>query len=195
VDLWLARAFNTHDVEAAAAMYHPDASVVRLDQVHGTGAVARGTAGIREAMAGYIGLKPHMDVVVPHTTVSGDFALCRSQWRITGTDENGNPIEVHHHGMEVMRSAKRRVGVLHRPPLGSRPVVGSGPAATYGVMPEPFDVPCLVRILQERRTEQIVHTAATPTPNVVASLSHHLLQLKGSGPSAAAESRSAALVV
>ena len=103
VDLWLARAFNAHDVEAAAAMYHPDATVVRLDQVHGTAAVARGAMGIRETMAGYIGLKPHMDVIVHHTTVSGDFALCRSQWRITGFDKDGNPIEVHHHGMELMR--------------------------------------------------------------------------------------------
>jgi ketosteroid isomerase-like protein len=102
VDLWLARAFNAQDVEAAAAMYHPDASVVRLDQVHGTDAVARGAAGIRETMAGYIGLKPHMDVVVHHTTVSGDIALCRSQWRITGTDNDGKPIEVQHHAMEVM---------------------------------------------------------------------------------------------
>ena len=66
-------------------------------------AVAHGAAGIRETMAGYIGLKPHMDVIVHHTTVSGEFALCRSQWRITGTDKDGNPIEVHHHGMEVMR--------------------------------------------------------------------------------------------
>ena len=74
VDLWLARAFNTHDVEAAAAMYHPDASVVRLEQVHGSTVVARGAEGIRETMAGYIGIKPHMDVVVHHTTVSGDFA-------------------------------------------------------------------------------------------------------------------------
>ena len=82
VDLWLARAFNAQDVEAAAAMYHPEARVVRVDQVHGTDAVAHGAAGIRETMAGYIGLKPHMDVVVHHTTVSGDFALCRSQWRI-----------------------------------------------------------------------------------------------------------------
>jgi ketosteroid isomerase-like protein len=48
VDLWLAKAFNAHDVEAAAAMYHPDASVVRLDPVHGTDAVARG-AGARSA--------------------------------------------------------------------------------------------------------------------------------------------------
>jgi ketosteroid isomerase-like protein len=54
-------------------------------------------------MAGYVGLKPHMDVVVHHTTVAGDFALCRSQWRITGTDRSGKAIEVHHHGMEVMR--------------------------------------------------------------------------------------------
>jgi ketosteroid isomerase-like protein len=84
-------------------MYHPDASVVRLGQVHGSEAVARGAGGIREAMAGYIGLKPHMDVVVHHTTVSGDFALCRSQWLITGTDQKGKPVEVHHHGMEVMR--------------------------------------------------------------------------------------------
>jgi ketosteroid isomerase-like protein len=103
VDLWLARAFNAQDVEAAAAMYHPEARVVRVDQVHGTDAVAHGAAGIRETMAGYIGLKPHMDVVVHHATVSGDFALCRSQWRITGTDKDGKPIEIHHHGMEVMR--------------------------------------------------------------------------------------------
>src|SRR4029077_13263897 len=93
VKLWLARAFNAHDVEAAAAMYHPDATVVRLDKVHGTAAVARGAMGIRETMGGYIGRKPHMDVIVHHTTVSGNFPLCRSQWRITGFDKDGNPIE------------------------------------------------------------------------------------------------------
>jgi ketosteroid isomerase-like protein len=103
VDVWLARAFNAQDVEAAAAMYHPEASVVRLEQVHGSASVARGAAGIRGTMEGYIGLQPHMDVVVHHTTVSGDFALCRSQWRITGRDQDGASIEVHHHGMEVMR--------------------------------------------------------------------------------------------
>ncbi|HLU05333.1 MAG TPA: nuclear transport factor 2 family protein [Woeseiaceae bacterium] len=103
VDLWLARAFNAQDIEAAAAMYHPDATVVRLAQVHGSDNVARGGDGIRDTMAGYIGLKPHMDVVVHHTTLSGDFALCRSQWRIAGIDAGGKPIEVHHHAMEVMR--------------------------------------------------------------------------------------------
>src|SRR5262245_58097704 len=84
-------------------MYHPEATVVRVEQVHGEASVAHGSRAIREVMAGYIGLKPHMDVIVHHTTVNGDLALCRSQWRSTGTDGNGDPIEVDHHGMEVMR--------------------------------------------------------------------------------------------
>jgi ketosteroid isomerase-like protein len=103
VDHWLAKAFNSQDVEAAAAMYHPDAAVVSLEQVHGSSNVARGSAAIRQLMGGYIGLKPHMDVIVHHTTVAGDFALCRSQWLISGVDRSGKAVEVHHHGMEVMR--------------------------------------------------------------------------------------------
>ncbi len=54
-------------------------------------------------MAAYVGLRPHMDVVTHHTTVAGDFAMTRSQWLIKGRDAHGNPIEVHHHGMEVHR--------------------------------------------------------------------------------------------
>jgi ketosteroid isomerase-like protein len=103
VDLWLARAFNAQDVEAAAAMYHPDARVVRLQHVHGTDFAVQGADEIRETMAGYVGLKPHMDVIVQHTTVAGDFALCRSQGRITGRDQHGAPIDIQHHAMEVMR--------------------------------------------------------------------------------------------
>ena len=102
-NLWLARAFNAQDVDAAAAMYHPDASIVQIDQVHGKTQVSRGADGIRKTMAAYIHLKPHMDVVTHHTTIAGDFAMTRSQWLIRGTDQNGKPTEVHHHGMEVHR--------------------------------------------------------------------------------------------
>ena len=102
-NLWLARAFNAKDVEAATAMYHPDASIVEVDQVHGSATLARGADGIRRTMAAYIDIKPHMDVVTHHTTISGDFAMTRSQWLIRGQDKDGNPTEVHHHGMEVHR--------------------------------------------------------------------------------------------
>jgi len=102
-NLWLARAFNAQDVEAAVAMYHPDASIVEVDQVHGGSTIARGADGIRRTMAAYIGLRPHMDVVTHHTTIAGDFAMTRSQWLIKGKDNKGKPTEVHHHGMEVHR--------------------------------------------------------------------------------------------
>ena len=102
-NLWLARAFNAQDVEAAAAMYHPEASIVQVDDVHGHIGVARGSAAIRKTMAAYIGLRPHMDVVTHHTTIAGDFAMTRSQWLIKGVDADGQPVEVQHHGMEVHR--------------------------------------------------------------------------------------------
>lgn len=96
-NLWLARAFNAQDVEAAAALYHPEASIVQVNDVHGNTSVARGADGIRMTMAAYIGLKPHMD-----TTIAGDIAMTRSQWLIKG-DDDGRPTEVHHHGIEVHR--------------------------------------------------------------------------------------------
>jgi ketosteroid isomerase-like protein len=99
-NLWLARAFNAKDVEAATAMYHPDSSIVEVDQVHGSASVTRGADGIRKTMAAYIDMKPHMDVTTHHTTISGDFAMTRSQW---GQEKDGNPTEVHHPGMEVHR--------------------------------------------------------------------------------------------
>jgi ketosteroid isomerase-like protein len=104
--LWLARAFNAQDVEAAAALYHPEASIVQVDEVHGTPKIARGAEGIRATMAAYIDLKLHMDVVTHHTTIAGDFAMTRSQWLITGQDKDGKTIEVHHHGMEVHRKGE-----------------------------------------------------------------------------------------
>jgi ketosteroid isomerase-like protein len=92
------RAHRPEDV-----LYHPDASVVGLADFGG--GVAKGDAGIREVMAGYVGLAPTMDVTVQHVTHAGDVALVRSQWRIRGVDGEGAPIELHHHGMEVMRRA------------------------------------------------------------------------------------------
>jgi ketosteroid isomerase-like protein len=76
---------------------------VQVDDVHGGTTVASGADGIRRTMAAYIGLRPHMDVITHHTTVCGDFAMTRSQWLIKGVDKDGQPIEVHHHGMEVHR--------------------------------------------------------------------------------------------
>ena len=83
-----------------------DSSIVEVDQVHDSTSIARGADGIRKTMRAYIDMKPHMDVVTHHTTISGDFAMTRSQWLIRGQDRDGNPTEVHHHGMEVHRKLR-----------------------------------------------------------------------------------------
>jgi ketosteroid isomerase-like protein len=44
-----------------------------------------------------------MDVITHHTTRSGDFAMTRSQWLISGKDAEGSPVEVHHHGRHRKR--------------------------------------------------------------------------------------------
>ena len=89
--LWLARTFNPQDLEAAALLYHPDAPIVGVDDGHGGTRVARGSDGIRETMAAYIGLKPRMDAITHHTTIAGDLALTRSQWLIKSKEVKGNP--------------------------------------------------------------------------------------------------------
>jgi ketosteroid isomerase-like protein len=103
VDVLLARAFAAQDVDACAALYHPEARVVRLADF-GRG-VAKRDAAIRDVMAGYVGLAPTMDLTVHHVPRAGDLALVRSQWKIRGVDGDGDRIELHHHGMEVMRRA------------------------------------------------------------------------------------------
>jgi ketosteroid isomerase-like protein len=133
-NLWLARAFNAQDAEAASAMYHPDASIVRVDDIHGETQISRGAQDIRETMAAYIGMKPHMDVVTHHTTIAGDFAMTRSQWLITGVDKNGKEIEVHHHGMEVHRRLPDGTWVFFIDhPLWGRSELGRGPSSANGV--------------------------------------------------------------
>lgn len=119
-NLWLARAFNAQDAAAAAAMYHPDGVLVQADEANGGTSVSRGVDAVRKMIAAFDGLKPHIDVVTHHTTIAGDIALTRSQWRLTCTDKDGKLTEMHHHGMEVLRRlADGTWGVLIDHPFGA----------------------------------------------------------------------------
>ena len=67
-------------LSVGAMLYLPTLNADIIDN-----GVAKGDQGIREVMADYVGLKPHVDVAIHHVTRAGDYALVRSQWRITGT--------------------------------------------------------------------------------------------------------------
>lgn len=101
VDYELAHAFNDGDLDRACSLYEEGAGVRRLAADGGT--VASGDQGIRETMARYVDLAPTMRIIVHHVTRAGDIALLRSQWVITGTDATGTPIQLSHHGLEVVR--------------------------------------------------------------------------------------------
>ncbi len=115
-NLWLARAFmrrmSRRPAPCITRSLHPS-----IDTVHGGSRIARGAAGIRgdhgrlyrhEAAYGR-GDAPHHDC-----RRLRDDAIAMAD---RGGDADGRPVEVHHHGMEVHRSCRRHLGLLHRPSL------------------------------------------------------------------------------
>ncbi len=97
VDLLLAEAINAGDLEAAVAFYEPEASFVAEP-----GRVVSGKAAIREALQGFLALKPKMKIEV-NVTQAGDIALLRSEWSLSGTDAEGKAVTMSGKGTEVVR--------------------------------------------------------------------------------------------
>ncbi len=96
-DLLLVEALNRGDLEAAVALYEPDASFVQQ-----SGEVVTGRAAVREAMQGFLALKPKLTLEVS-SVQSGDVALLRSKWSLTGTGPDGKPVNLSGRGIEVVR--------------------------------------------------------------------------------------------
>jgi uncharacterized protein (TIGR02246 family) len=98
-DLLLAEAINRGDLESAVALYEPNASFVTQP-----GQVVTGHAAIREAMQTFASLKPTLKIEVNAIqNGSGDVALLRSKWSLTGTGPDGKPMTMGGNGTEVVR--------------------------------------------------------------------------------------------
>lgn len=98
-DTLLIEAANRGDLETALALYEPNASFV-LD----SGQVVTGLAAIREAMQGFLALKPKFTIEVK-AVQSGDggLALLRAKWSLTGTGPDGKPVTMSGNSTEVVR--------------------------------------------------------------------------------------------
>ena len=94
----ITEAFSTHDVEGAAALYEPNATLV-----HQPGQVAAGTEAIREALGGLLGMRPKFSLKVNKAFQVGDIALVFSDWSISATDPDGNAVEMAGQGSDVVR--------------------------------------------------------------------------------------------
>jgi uncharacterized protein (TIGR02246 family) len=99
-DLLLIDTVNRGDVDAAVALYEPQASYV-LD----SGQVIAGRAAIREACQNFLAYKPRFTIEVKALrSGEGDLALTTSTWTVTGVNpEDGTPMKVSGKSAEVVR--------------------------------------------------------------------------------------------
>jgi uncharacterized protein (TIGR02246 family) len=97
-DILVGQAISSGDVEAALALYEPDAAFVTEP-----GQTVTGAQAIREAISNFVAMKPTLNVEVPLVVQSGDTAILYSQWTITGTAAAGSPVDMSGKGQEVVR--------------------------------------------------------------------------------------------
>jgi uncharacterized protein (TIGR02246 family) len=94
----LTRAINSGDLTAAVRLYEADAILVVRP-----GHVARGTAELREALAGFVALRAALTSEAQHVLEAGDLALYLGRWSLRGTDPTGTPVLLGGESTDVLR--------------------------------------------------------------------------------------------
>ncbi len=94
----LMAAINSGKLEAAISLYESDAVLVVEP-----GKIARGLPAIREALAGFVSLKPNLNAQAMQLVESGDVALYCSRWTLTGTSSNGQKVEMGGLSSDILR--------------------------------------------------------------------------------------------
>jgi uncharacterized protein (TIGR02246 family) len=94
------RAVNAGDLDALADFYAPDAVFVTGA---GAAAPAAGRAAIREVLAGLLAGRPKMEFRHDYLFVSGDIALARGEWKLTGAGPDGAATAAAGKSVEVLR--------------------------------------------------------------------------------------------
>ncbi len=97
----LVEAINRGDLEGAVALYEPDAVLVVQP-----GKVARGSAQLREALAGFIALKPTLTSNAQEVIETGEVAQYVSRWHLRGTDPAGKSVEMKGESADILRRQK-----------------------------------------------------------------------------------------
>lgn len=86
------------EVEAALALYEPDASFLPEP-----GRVVSGHAAIREALTGFTALRPTLTGTITKEITVGDTALVVNEWSLRGTDMEGAEVTMAASSADVLR--------------------------------------------------------------------------------------------
>jgi uncharacterized protein (TIGR02246 family) len=99
LDRLFAQALNAGNLDALLALYEPNAALAAQP-----GQVVTGTQSIREALQGFIAMKPTLTMLETKTIMqTGEIALTSSKWHLTGTGPDGSPVTMDGHSAEVSR--------------------------------------------------------------------------------------------
>jgi uncharacterized protein (TIGR02246 family) len=97
----LVEAINQGDLERAAALYEKDAVLIAQP-----GQIARGSAQVRNALAGFIALKASLRSEAQQVVEAGDLALYVGRWSLRGTDPAGKPVATSGESSDILRRQK-----------------------------------------------------------------------------------------
>src|SRR5215813_9446771 len=92
------RAFNKGDVEAVMAFYEPQAILVAQP-----GQVAEGHAALREALKGFLAMKPTLTLEKHTLVTASDLTLSVVKWTLKGTGPDGQPVQMEGTATDVLR--------------------------------------------------------------------------------------------
>jgi ketosteroid isomerase-like protein len=94
----LTDAVNRSDLGAAVALYGADAVLVAQP-----GSTARGHEQIRDALRGFIRLRPTLTTTASYVLESGDLALYLGRWHLAGIGPDGVPVTMGGESADVLR--------------------------------------------------------------------------------------------
>ena len=98
VDAVFVKALNAGDLETMVGLYEPAAALTPSP-----GKTVVGTAAIREALAGFLAMKPTMRLTCRVLGQSGDLALVTGRWELEGTGPDGKAVALKGQSVEVVR--------------------------------------------------------------------------------------------
>ena len=86
------------ELDAMVELYEPDATFAPQPGVQVSGREA-----IREALAGFLAVKPRMTGEIEKVLCAGDTALVANRWKLSGTAPDGSPVEMSATSADVLR--------------------------------------------------------------------------------------------
>lgn len=94
----LSDAINRGDLEAALALYEPNAVLVAQP-----GQLARGSTEVRAALGRFVELKPSLRAEAQNVIEVDDIALYTSRWTLSGADSSGQTITMGGESSDILR--------------------------------------------------------------------------------------------